>query len=1244
MQIQGILDKVASKDKDFRYMATSDLLTELSKETFKVDPELEKKLCNVVAVQLEDQSADISALALRCLKELVRRVGEARALELTERLCDKVLTVSKKDSNARDVASIGLKTVIEAASGNLAPPLAALVSSRMAAGVQQKESPDVLQDSLDILVEVLGRFGHLVQDQHQLLLSTVLPHLDDHRAGVRKRALQCIGAVAPFLHDSLLDQVTQHLISKLQGGGLKPDIVRTYVQGLGIISKAVGYRYGRYLSESVPLVIQYGHKASEGDDELREFVLQALENFVEGGPGDVKPFMDKLLTEALTYLRYDPNYADDMDEDGGGDEGSEAEEEEDDVSEEDYSDDEDMSWKVRRCAVKLLSAIIEAYPDQVSEVYSKAASELVSRFREREESVKADIFGAMSSLLKQVGVVSSRYDQKDPASPLQLLSADVPPLIKAAARQLNDKSLKTRIGMFTVLHTLVGVLPSSVADHVGALVPGILSACKDKSASSSSVKIEALSFLRAALEVNSPAVFKPHVEKLSTGVFAAAAERYYKVAAEGLRVCERLVRVLREDVGQTVDSDMVPVAKGMYSCISGRLAAQDQDQEVKEAAILGMAALIAQLGDVLKDEVPAVLSKLLDRLRNEITRLPAVKAFATLAHSPLELGLDASLDASMPELTSFLRKANRQLRSASLVALEALAAKYGRQISAAAVAALVPEAAALISDADLSLAAQSLKLFVTLCKAQPDAAAQVAEAVLPAALSLVTSPLLQGAALSELQAFFPALASSNAPTAQPDTLLKMLLDAGRGRRDRGADAAGHQAQRCVAQCVAMLVVKQGQQQVTATVTELLQMLKSADPASQHLALLCLGEVGRRTDLSGVSAVDGAINTALSSDSEDIKTAASLALGGVACGNLAKYLPTLLNSIQGSSSNSKQQYLLLQALNEVVTTVASRRAKGSTATADVLDAGQLQQVLDLLATCSSAEEECRNVVAECFGRLALLHPSEVVVQLQQGLSSGSEHTRGVVVGAVKYMVVDKPHALDDLLKDCLLDFLKLLGDSDRHVRKAAVVALSAVVHHKPGLVTTGLPQLLPLLFDQTVIKPEMIRTVDLGPFKHRIDDGLELRKATFECLDILLTALPHVLQSEPAFLTALESGLKDHQDVKAPAHLMLAKLASSPGGAPVVLAQLDKLVEPLEKTLTAKLKSDAVKQEVDRHEEMLRSCLRAVDALHRLPGAEASQPFTAFLKRTVVSNGPLKDKYLAVQQERAEAEGDAMDVV
>jgi cullin-associated NEDD8-dissociated protein 1 len=56
-------------------------------------------------------------------------------------------------------------------------------------------------------------------------------------------------------------------------------------------------------------------------------------------------------------------------------------------------------------------------------------------------------------------------------------------------------------------------------------------------------------------------------------------------------------------------------------------------------------------------------------------------------------------------------------------------------------------------------------------------------------------------------------------------------------------------------------------------------------------------------------------------------------------------------------------------------------------------------------------------------------------------------------------------------------------------------------------------------------------------------------------------------------------LQDHYDVKMPAHLLLGKLA---GRAPAyVVAVLDRLVPPLQKTLTAKLKADAVKQEVGR---------------------------------------------------------------
>ncbi len=61
--------------------------------------------------------------------------------------------------------------------------------------------------------------------------------------------------------------------------------------------------------------------------------------------------------------------------------------------------------------------------------------------------------------------------------------------------------------------------------------------------------------------------------------------------------------------------------------------------------------------------------------------------------------------------------------------------------------------------------------------------------------------------------------------------------------------------------------------------------------------------------------------------------------------------------------------------------------------------------------------------------------------------------------------------------------------------------------------------------------------------------------------------------------------------------------------------------------------------MDRHEDLLRSCMRAVYAVAKLPGVEACTPFQAFMRRTVLT-APIKDKYNAAVKEWAEV--DAMD--
>ncbi|CAF1973469.1 unnamed protein product [Brassica oleracea var. botrytis] len=57
-------------------MATSDLLTELNKESFKLDMDLEMKLSSIILKQLDDVAGDASGLAVKCLAPLVKKVGE----------------------------------------------------------------------------------------------------------------------------------------------------------------------------------------------------------------------------------------------------------------------------------------------------------------------------------------------------------------------------------------------------------------------------------------------------------------------------------------------------------------------------------------------------------------------------------------------------------------------------------------------------------------------------------------------------------------------------------------------------------------------------------------------------------------------------------------------------------------------------------------------------------------------------------------------------------------------------------------------------------------------------------------------------------------------------------------------------------------------------------------------------------------------------------------------------------------
>ena len=1222
-------------------MGTSDLLAELSKDTFRATPDVEKKVTDVVLKQLDDQSADVSSLAVKCIPPLVKGASEKTAETVIDALCVKLAMTAKSDAQKRDAGVIGLKSLVAELGehpasarivASLAPKLVAFF-----AGQQSTEST-VTGDCLDILRAAAAAHGRLMAPHHAATRDALLSYLRGDGKS-KKRAAQCLATLAASFTDAMASTTVTDVVNELGKGD---DALWVWLLG-ALARSGGGYDFAKKIAASTPAVCDLCERsASEEEEPTREACLQALEAFAARCPGEAAGHLPRVKALALDLLSYDPNCDDDMD-DGADDEtghmngdasDEDMEDEDDEDGDEEYSDDEDdASWKIRRAAVKTVAAVARSSPTVLESDFGSTVARLLTRLRrEREESVKLDLFAALEDILRtcsRAGVGSGLDDAVRTA---------VPAVAKASISRLVDKraGAKVKTAALELAREIAARVPASLESSLGFVVPALAKVLAGGvPQGGSALRVEALALSRLIFESHDAASTAPHVDALAPQIFAAADDKYYKVAAEALRACMALVPVV---------ASAVPAhAAALSNAALSRVGTTDQDQEVKDAAIACAGATAASLGDAMGADLPRCLKLLLDRLKNEITRLAAVKAIGAVATSELNPPMGESAAAATVELAGFLRKTNRPLRQASLFALDALVSKHAGSLSDTEVTAAVEEASALVCDGDLALASAALSLSASAVSASTkggsskgsapfaNACSAVCEKTLPAALELVRSPLMQSHALHALTSFFTALVSAKLSNAgaSSDDLLARLMGSGDGSNTGEAAAT---AGRTAAVCVAAVCAGVGDAKHTASTASSL-VAQLGDPASisekDLLALFCLGELGKAADLSAVAGIEAALLGALDVPGEELKSAASVALGGVATGGRAKFLPIILGHV--SNESHKHQYSLFLSLREVI------RNGGVDRTADA------DRTLDILfANAGSEDEGVRNVVAECLGLLAVNDAESLVPRLAEKVSGGDAKTRATAVLAVKYAVLSLGASDDGALGVVAGVLPAFVGsipcrDEDLDVRRAAVQTLSAAAHANPALARPILPDALPAVFEQTAIDKSLVRIVDLGPFKHTVDDGLELRKAAFECCDTLLDAcLPGeheiVAGAASGYAEVLVTGLGDHYDVKMTSHALFAKLAARQGAHAVFLGRLKELVDPMAKTLTQKLKSDAVKQEIDRNEDLIRSCLRAVHACEvYLTGAANDPAFVDFIAKTV--NGEkTAAKYAAVKAE------------
>jgi len=420
----------------------------------------------------------------------------------------------------------------------------------------------------------------------------------------------------------------------------------------------------------------------------------------------------------------------------------------------------------------------------------------------------------------------------------------------------------------------------------------------------------------------------------------------------------------------------------------------------------------------------------------------------------------------------------------------------------------------------------------------------------------------------------------------------------------------------LAKCTSACIRSTNETNRERTLSNLINSISSSDIGSEakNLAILSIGELGSR-----ISLANGDLATMLLqqfSAGEDVEASAAYSLGSLAVGNTVLYLPSILKHLDPSSKEHHKQHLLLTSLREMITKHVDYNL--------VFEATEAQNVLTLLASFASSERDgVRLLVSECLGGLLSCTSNGDVYDCMAALAKknagkGNEEFKYkdsgdawredddqsriccTMLNSLRFYVSSKGLKVKSAM-GMMVDFVMLLQDDNLSVLEMALKLVAAALHHHPKLCDGLWDSILPMVYECS--KRKIVREIDLGPFKHKIDDALVLRKETTKIFSTMLDQCPKQLNLA-TFFDILHFMLSDDEDVKLGAHAIVINLCRT--NPTEISGSAEALVDPLVKVIYSKVKDSLTATEKEKIWDNIRSAMRAFISLYNIDACKGSK--------------------------------------
>ncbi|KAJ2382925.1 hypothetical protein H4S02_005521, partial [Coemansia sp. RSA 2611] len=1212
-------------DQDLRAMAASDLLDLLKKSSSPFSRDDGERCTAAFVKLLYDAQSHVQNLGMECLGQVVRLIDAEITRATVSSICSEIQQRGK--SSESTALSVGLRVMSNRVAEDTEDRvlLGSLATAIVSVLKDTSDLPsDVAVDVFSALSDVLTHAGAQVAmdtDTVNQIQETLLSYIGHSNMGVRRRAIAVLGAFVVHVPGKQSEQALGTIFQRYEAC-TRPSEKCIMLRVLVTIARQRPER----VAKLVPSIVdrELG-SMNEDEHEVRVTMLLVFETFVRHCTEPMAPRRDEIYNTAVEALKYDPNYNYDAEDDM--DTGSEAGEDFGDEYEDDiYEDEEDDSWDVRLSGVKLLAAIAKSGLYTPSEVVQRIGDVLGTSFKEREDVVRAEVLTTYAAMVTALNDLAAG----NASEMVNVLQQQAPKVVASslAAIKSYPRSVETKQLAFAIFARLASVkqdiLDSSLSD-IAPLVSSALEAedisgtlqTASNSLVKTNLKLDVIEFLHSLAQRS--AISNSAVEFFASakdGIKRNVTSKTFQVPSASFNTATSLVLLLGRasaDVGQFVSwaDDMARDAASLTST---------DDQGLKRSVYGFIGTVLQQLGDKLGASSVDQLLGALATLTGGVNDSPIVLgAFVQAVSQPTALPAE-KVAAVAPSVLQSIEPLFRQNSMAAVtVALDVVKvlADYGADTVAPVSEHMLDNIIAVISRTPESPPASALQAFAAVCPSVSEDSMRSITSEILKLLSTTTVYDGQSAlALSEVFQVvgrtFPGLASSWKDTII-DNWTQTHARYAKQRKDSSNEAIQvpfpstmlTNAAKSINALFAGYYESQGQQWSS----ELLDTIVRAPPkTTSEIALVCLGlralgYAAAKGDLARSENLAAQLDAHIQSEHDDVRNEAAAALGKYV-GSYPDTFSALFASATTPGSGGAAASSRLQAVKVAVEQIVGVNH-------DQANAEPMWS--QIVAYAQSEQGALPDALAQSLATFAVALPGVFVPALVELISSSTNtNVKAFFITTFRTVLADRHLGTecDAQIKSALIHVLASIDDENVDIRRLSLLALYAVIKSKACLLDDGIIGAIePALFKQTVINESLVRIINMGPIKKRIDDGLDARRCAFQCVHMLVRMLPGAA-SDKAVADSVVRGIADDHDIRLLVLQIIHETSSSLAAA--YAARLDDIAESVKKVQDTKLPPKAVEQEIEKHHAMLRSSVSVLVAMEPIAKNASSAKFDELL--------------------------------